>query len=153
MSDLSDLTRFQSGKFSVQRVPLRLDMLLQETVDIGQALVQTQTMVLTMDKLPVVVRGDAQRLQQVVLNSHTNALAHASGSRRIDVRLRQTNDMAEMDVQNYGAGIAEDHRADLFSRLYQVAHDRSYTGKDLGWGCIFVSRLWSRTAAQPPWHR
>lgn len=141
VSDLSDLTRLQSGKFSLQRAPLRLDTLLRQTVEIGQTLTQAQTIVLTAGEEPVVVSGDVQRLQQVVLNLLTNAITHATGSRRIDVRLRHTDGTAAIDVQDYGAGIAAEHLADLFSRFYQVAHDQSYAGQGLGLGLYICQQI------------
>ncbi len=141
VNDLSDLTRLQSGKFSLRLAPVRLDTLLRETVDIGQTLAQAQTIVLTADDEPIVVSGDAQRLQQVVLNLITNAITHAAGSRRIDVRLRRNDSIAEIDVQDYGAGIAAEHLADLFSRFYQVAHDRPYTGQGLGLGLYICHQI------------
>lgn len=139
VSDLSDLTRVQQGAFSLQWAPVRLDRVLRQTVEIAQTLTETQTIVLTADEQPVLVNGDAQRLQQVVLNLLTNAITHAAGSRRINICLRRTDRVAEIDVQDYGAGIAVEHLADLFSRFYQVAHAQPYVGQGLGLG-LYICR-------------
>jgi two-component system CheB/CheR fusion protein len=141
VGDLSDLTRLQRGTFSLQLAPVRLDHVLRQAVEIAQTLTEAQTIVLAADDAPVLVNGDPQRLQQVVLNLLTNAITHAAGSRRITVRLRRRDHMAEIDVQDYGAGIAADHLPDLFSRFYQVAHDRPYVGQGLGLGLYICQQI------------
>jgi two-component system CheB/CheR fusion protein len=141
VGDLSDLTRLQRGTFSLQLMPVRLDRVLRQTVEIAQTLTEAQTIVLIADDAPVLVNGDPQRLQQVMLNLLTNAITHAAGSRRITVRLRRSDQMAEIDVQDYGAGIAADHLPDLFSRFYQVAHDQPYGGQGLGLGLYICQQI------------
>lgn len=141
VGDLSDLTRLQRGTFSLQLAPVPLERVLRQTVEIGRTLTEAQRIVLTVAEEPVLVNGDPQRLQQVVLNLLTNAIAHAPASHRIDVRLRHTDRLAEIDVQDYGAGIAAEHLPDLFSRFYQVAHNQPYTGQGLGLGLYICQQI------------
>jgi two-component system CheB/CheR fusion protein len=131
VNDLRDVTRLERGKFSLRFAPVCLDTLLREAVEKGQTLPCDQTIMLSADR-QVMVNGDAERLQQAVLNLLSNAVAHAAGSERIDVRLRCVDDVAEMEVQDYGAGITAEHLPDLFSRFYQVSHDQPVTRPGLG---------------------
>ena len=147
INDLLDTARLQSGKFSLQREPVRLDTLLEQTVEIGNVLADSQEVRLTLDDgadgkgesgEPLVIEGDPARLQQVVLNLLTNAITHASGSKHIDVRLRRVDSTAEIDVQDYGEGIKEEHLSQLFSRFYQI-HQGGSTSQGLGLG-LFIAK-------------
>jgi two-component system CheB/CheR fusion protein len=139
ITDLVDVSRLQTGKFRLQHVPVELDTLLGQVVEMAQALTESQTIVLTAQDGPIVVSGDASRLQQVVLNLLNNAITYAPSSERIDVRLRLAGNMAEIEVQDYGQGIKPEHMARLFSRFYQVADGTQKAGHGLGLG-LFISR-------------
>jgi two-component system CheB/CheR fusion protein len=148
INDLVDVSRLQTGKFRLHLAPVELDKLLQQTVEVAQVLAQDQTIVLTADNDndndndddgPIVINGDAERLQQMVLNLLTNAITHASGSTRVDVRLRRMGNMAQIEVQDYGKGIAAEHLSRLFSRFYQVIENTPFPGQGLGLG-LFISQ-------------
>ncbi len=140
VDDLRDVTRLEGGSFRVELEPLRLDTLVRETVEAARLVTQKQTIVYTGDEA-ITVNGDAGRLRQVVLNLITNAITHAAGTDRVDVRLRRVaceqGAVAEVAVQDYGAGIAAEHLPDLFSRFYQVSH--AYEGQGLGLG-LYICR-------------
>ncbi|HMA33890.1 MAG TPA: CheR family methyltransferase [Chloroflexia bacterium] len=121
IDDLLDVSRLQTGKFRVHLVPLRLDTLLAETVEVGQRLSTQQTLILESEPGPVLVAGDAGRLQQVVLNLVTNALTYAAGPAPIVVGLRRVGAHAEITVADQGSGIAPEALPHVFGRFYQVA--------------------------------
>lgn len=140
VNDLRDVTRLQSGKFRLEVAPVQLEALVQQTVEIGRILLPGLTITLDAGAEQVTIRGDAQRLQQVLLNLFINASTHAAGSTRIQVRLRRVDGMAELVVQDDGAGIAAEHLSDLFSRFYQVSHTL-YAGQGLGLGLYICQQI------------
>lgn len=140
VNDLRDVTRLQSGTFRLEVAPVQLETLVQQTVEIGRIVLPHLTLALNVVDEQVGITGDAQRLQQVLLNLFTNAGTHAAGSTRIDVRLRRVDGMAELVVQDDGAGIAAEHLADLFSRFYQVSHT-PYAGQGLGLGLYICQQI------------
>ncbi len=90
---------------------------------------------------PLWVRGDAGRLEQVLVNLLTNAATHAPSARAIDVRLRRVGAEAALEVQDYGRGIAAAQVPHLFTRFYQVARaDRPAQG-GLGLGLFICQEL------------
>jgi len=109
-------------------------------MEIGRILLPRLTIALDANDEQVRINGDAQRLQQVLLNLFNNASTHAAGSTRIDVRLRGVDGMAELVVQDDGAGIAAEHLPDLFSRFYQVSHT-PYAGQGLGLGLYICQQI------------
>jgi signal transduction histidine kinase len=157
IEDLLDVARLQNGKFTLRREPLRLDELLEHVVETGQILAKGQKIELTIDNSAansgyngaLLVNGDAARLEQAVLNLVTNAITYAPDSARIDVRLCRVDGaamstassraMAEINVQDYGKGIASKELSEVFSRFYQVSRGDSLPTQGLGLG-LFITR-------------
>jgi two-component system CheB/CheR fusion protein len=97
---------------------------------------------------PLLVNGDAARLEQAVLNLLTNAITYAPGSARIDVRLFRVDgtsvdgaatSMVEICVQDYGKGIAAKDLPEVFTRFYQVTLGNPLPAQGLGLG-LYITR-------------
>ncbi len=139
--DLTDAARLQSGALSLDLATLDLVPLIAQVAETAQALPAGHTIRLALGAAPVWVRGDAGRLEQVLVNLLTNAGAHAPSETPIDVRLRRVGAEAALDVQDYGWGIADDQLSHLFTRFYQVARaDRPSQG-GLGLGLFICQEL------------
>jgi two-component system, chemotaxis family, CheB/CheR fusion protein len=81
-----------------------------------------------------------------VQNLLANALRYAPASPRIDVRIRRIHeqdapDRAELEVQDYGPGIAAADLKFLFTPFYQAIHDRASYHGGLGLGLYIVQQL------------
>lgn len=79
------------------------------------------------------IRGDADLLEQALVNLIENALRY-SGSDRIDLAARIVKDKLELSVTDFGIGIPAQHLAHIFERFYRVdkARSRSLGGTGLG---------------------
>lgn len=89
------------------------------------------------------VRGDAQLLQEALLNLVENALRY-SGSKRIDLRVAVDAGKTIFSVTDFGIGIAGEHLPRLFERFYRVdkARSRSLGGTGLGLAIVkHIARL------------
>lgn len=108
IDDLMDVSRLQSGKFTINFEPVRLDTLFAQVVEGGQMLTKKPLVVQPIIELePLWVKGDAMRLEQVILNLITNAITHAPSSSKISLSLKKVaeRNLAEIRVQDYGVGI------------------------------------------------
>jgi len=139
--DLTDAAHLQGGKLTLDRAALDLVPLVAQVAETAQALPAGHTIHLALGAAPAWVRGDAGRLEQVLVNLLTNAAAHAPSATPIDVRLRRASAEAVLEVQDYGRGIAADQLPHLFARFYQVARaDRPSQG-GLGLGLFICQEL------------
>ncbi len=120
INDLLDVGRLQSGKLTLMRAPIDLSGVVARAVETTQATMGERPVRLDSVGGPLLVDGDGLRLEQVVLNLLTNARTYAPSS-PIDVRVRRQDGVAEVEVQDYGPGIAPEALPDLFNRFYQVA--------------------------------
>jgi signal transduction histidine kinase len=87
---------------------------------------------------PVKVRGDGDRLKQVVLNLLSNAIKFTQ-SGEVEVRTELESETAmhhviKVSVRDTGIGIPQDAQSKLFSRFSQVdsSTTRNYGGTGLG---------------------
>jgi len=139
--DLTDVARLQSGKLTLDLAPLDLIPLVARVVETARDLPPGHTISLDVGATPLGVHGDAGRLEQVLFNLLTNAIAHALSETPIDVRLRREGDEIALDVQDHGPGIAVDQLPHLFSRFYQVARDDRPSQGGLGLGLFICQEL------------
>jgi two-component system, NtrC family, C4-dicarboxylate transport sensor histidine kinase DctB len=85
------------------------------------------------------VRGDINRLEQVLLNLATNALDAMSGlpDRRLAVSASSHGDRVTVLVADSGAGIADEHLARLFEPFFTTKP----AGQGLGLGLVISSKI------------
>jgi two-component system, chemotaxis family, CheB/CheR fusion protein len=139
VNDLLDAGRLQNGKLRLQLAPLDLTALVTQVLETAWLQAQGQILVLDAPTEPVLVEGDAVRIEQAVLNLVINAIKYAPDTQRIDVRLRRVKGMAEIQVEDYGPGIPEADLPHLFTRFYQVGRTSARSQGGLGLG-LFITR-------------
>jgi two-component system CheB/CheR fusion protein len=139
VSDLMDVGRLQTGHMRLQMQPLSLGEVVTHVAEAAQLLAPDQPIVLSVPDQPLMIDGDLVRIEQIVLNLLTNAMKYAPQSPQIDVRVRQVQDQAELQVQDYGPGIASEKLPHLFSRYYQADQKTSQAQTGLGLG-LFLTR-------------
>jgi signal transduction histidine kinase len=115
--------------------------LVQSTVAVVRLGTQGPVLVLDAPDRRLLVEGDATRLEQVLVNLLNNAIQYAPHSERIDVRLREEENAAELQVQDYGPGIRPADLPHVFTRFYQVTRSELYKGRGLGLGLYITKEL------------
>lgn len=80
------------------------------------------------------LRGDSQRLSQVLGNLLDNALRHTPPGGRVEVRAAVEGDEFTLSVVDSGEGILAEHLPHVFERFYRadLTHDRGYGGGGIG---------------------
>lgn len=142
IADISDMNRLQSDKFKLMFSSVRLDELVHQVVEAAQALRPTQRIELDSEGGPVLVRGDAVRLQQLLFNLLNNAFTHAVESPKIVLSLRRLNTpKIEIRVQDYGPGIKKEYVSEIFSRYYQVTRGNENSSEGLGLGLYIADQI------------
>ncbi len=141
LNDILDFSKVEAGKLALVEQPFRLDELWHNLSVLLSAALQDKPVELLFDidpQLPAVLRGDALRLQQVLLNLAGNAVKFTERGEVI-VRLRlvtQQTDSAcvEFSILDTGIGIAAQRLAAVFEGFTQAedSTSRHYGGTGLG---------------------
>jgi signal transduction histidine kinase/CheY-like chemotaxis protein len=141
LNDILDLSKVEAGKMMLDPQPFRLDRMLRDLSVILSAYGGAKPVEVLYDidpALPDVVRGDAQRLQQVLINLAGNAVKFtAQGEVIVRLQLLQTladNTRIAFAVQDSGIGIAPENQAHIFSSFSQAeaSTTRKFGGTGLG---------------------
>src|SRR5260370_25895045 len=134
VNDLLGVQRLQTGTFMLDAKPLRVDDVVRQAVELGRTFTSTHTIRLKIDDVPLVVQGDAERLQQVLLNLLNNAITHAPDSKTIEVRVHRVGNEAEVQVEDHGPGIPAEQLPTVFARFFQGVGSRTHQhkGRELG---------------------
>jgi signal transduction histidine kinase len=137
-NDFLDLARLSSGRAKLVRLEVNLARVVKMAVNVvrPQAIAKgIRISVRAPEDLPP-VRGDEQRLHQVVLNLVSNAIKYnkPDGSVTVTVGVDSADDnCVRVTVSDTGYGISEKNLEHLFERFYRVADAEGYArGTGLG---------------------
>ena len=148
LNGILDFSKIEQGQLEVEDIEFDLQSVLDEVMDLlaqsAQAKGLSMTAVLE-DSVPDVVRGDANRLRQVLINLIGNAIKFTqTGEIAIRVTAEQlagSDTVVRFEVSDTGVGIAADKLAMIFEPFTQA--DTSITRKHggTGLGLAISSRL------------
>jgi len=140
INDVLDLSKIEAGKLTLEEADFSLDTLLSTACDMVGERAQAKglELVVDTDHLPQRLRGDPTRLSQMILNLLSNAVKFtASGWVRLKGDLLDDRDgrvQVRFEVQDTGAGIAQERQAELFNAFEQGDNTttRRFGGTGLG---------------------
>jgi signal transduction histidine kinase/CheY-like chemotaxis protein len=142
IDDLLDVSRIVAGKVELESRPVDLAAVVGEVLT---SAAQDPHAAALLSKAAIeagaVVRGDRDRLHQIVTNLVANAVKFTPAGGRVDVRLRRAGEHVELTVRDTGEGIGAEQLPHIFDRFHQV--DRSVTRRHggLGLGLAIVRHL------------
>ena len=138
IGDVLDTSRIESGTFSYSFEDVDLARLVRDSAaaaEHGQDEVTVEAVV--REPLPV-VRGDRDRLRQVLVNLIDNAVKYSPPGDRVSVEAEQSDSRVVIEVRDRGPGISPEHQRlifEKFGRAHVAAHAKPGTG--LG---LFIAR-------------
>ncbi|NBM21039.1 HAMP domain-containing sensor histidine kinase [Streptomyces sp. GC420] len=127
VDDLLLLARLDAGR-PLEREDVDLTRLVLDGVADARAAGPGHRWTLDLPEEPVVVTGDAHRLQQVVGNLLANARLHTPAGTRVAVGLTREAGSAVLTVTDDGPGIPEAVLATVFERFTRGDHPRQPGG-------------------------
>ena len=143
VNELMDIARIGRGLLEITREPLDLVDVVQQAVESIRPLVQHHghTLTLALPNRPILVNGDASRLNQVVSNLLENATKYTETAGQITLTLEQQGDEAVLSVRDNGVGIAQEELGRIFEVFTQADSTLGRKGGGLGLGLSVVQRV------------
>jgi signal transduction histidine kinase len=131
INGLLDHSAIEAGKFELIENDIALTPFLSAIIDMIRVRVKQKNIAFTCDvgsDLPAVVRGDEQRLRQVLINLLANAVKFTdNGAVILRVRLAAPTRI-RFEVQDSGVGIAADQLEKIFQPFEQTGELRRRAG-------------------------
>ncbi|MBX5461843.1 MAG: PAS domain S-box protein [Steroidobacteraceae bacterium] len=136
VNDLLDMSRIISGKIHLEVQPLYLHEVINNAIEAVRQSAAAKHIRITpmLDSSIGLVRGDPNRLQQVLWNLLSNAVKFTPNGGRVQVILERVNSHVEIVVEDTGVGIKPDFLPHVFDRFRQgdPTTTRRYGGLGLG---------------------
>ncbi len=99
----------------------------------------------TIVQKPLKIKGDEERLEQVLVNLISNAIKYSPNSGPVTVSLCNTDEgTIEIAVEDQGIGIPLEEQERLTERFFRAHNAQSVDGKGLGLGLYLVNTLVAR---------
>ncbi|MFD0201354.1 MULTISPECIES: ATP-binding protein [Saccharothrix] len=131
VDDLLALARIEAG-LELHRE--RVDLLALAEAEVGRTQLLAPDFDIAAEGEPAFVRGDPQRLAQVLANLADNARQATGLSGRVRLRVSQEGGFAVLVVSDNGPGVPAEDRERIFDRLVRLdeARDQRSGGSGLG---------------------
>jgi signal transduction histidine kinase len=143
VNDLLDLGRIETGKLRIEARPMQLAKVVSAALELARPTAAVKGITVHADFAPGAgqLRGDPDRLQQVVSNFLSNALKFTGSGGRICVTLRNTEGFAELGIEDTGLGIAPELLPHVFDRFRQADSSITRHSGGLGLGLALVREI------------
>jgi PAS domain S-box-containing protein len=161
IDDLLDVSRMIRGNLRLDLIPVDLLSVLKTALDNWHPVAETKGIQISLSSLPVsasapvLVSGDAQRLQQIVLNLISNAIKFTPQGGKVDVSLEiyeersqtplsaalsQQTSFVTITITDTGKGISAEFLPYVFER-FRRASTTTHASEGLGLGLAIVRHL------------
>ena len=132
-----DISRISIGKFALQTERLDLSQLVHEVVERFLPQIRAEDGKIEEDLQPAIMGDwDRLRLEQVVTNLISNAQKYG-GHRGIRITTRSEGQLARLQVEDHGIGIAAEDISRIFGRFERAISAQHISGMGLG---LYISR-------------
>jgi signal transduction histidine kinase len=139
--DLLDSARIQEGSIDLQCVPLDMCGLAKDvTLSLRPMIEEKQQQLITNLEEPLpIVKGDVNRIRQVLINLLSNANKYTPDRGKIELRIYREQDEVCIEVQDTGIGLTEEEQSMLFTRFFRARNALTNKAEGTGLG-LAISR-------------
>jgi signal transduction histidine kinase len=140
--DLLDLAQLEGESYPIHEEPVILSELVQDVISRFELiLVEKDMAVHTNLDEEVIVKGDYDRLDQVISNLVSNSIRYTPEHKAISITLNTEEQMGVLLVEDTGAGIPEKDLPHIFDRFYRVNKARTREDGGTGLGLSIVHQI------------
>ena len=123
--ELLDVTKIKAGKLDLNFEEVCLNTIVEDVIHEHSSTITSHTIIKTGESTAK-IKADKSRIEQVISNLLTNAKKYSNNADKIIVTISETPKNIQVDIQDFGNGIAKENISKVFDRFFR-AH-----GKDGG---------------------
>jgi heavy metal sensor kinase len=141
VGDLLLLAQAESGQLPLDLKPVELDTILLEVLQQMQVLASGKVNLRLEEIDQVMIRGDRDRLKQVILNLMANAINYTPAGGEVRLSLSKQGGQSCLKVEDTGPGIPPEDLPHIFDRFYRGDPSRKRT-ENSGFGLGLSIAKW-----------
>jgi len=131
INNLLDVSKIAAGKLKFTMDVFNLSDLVNSCVEDCRHMYGAFNISLEVEDC-LYVLGNSERLEQVLMNLISNAVKYSPDHKEIIVRAERKNDHIVVSVQDFGIGLTEENRKQVFERFFRVETGRFSPGLGIG---------------------
>jgi len=139
VDDLLDMSKIKAGRLSYNMDVVNLKDVVTSCVDNAIHMNPAYTFEIE-NSDDLMIKGNAERIEQVLMNLINNAVKYSNGSRMVIIRSFKYGDCARVGVTDFGIGLSEEQKLKVFERFYRVEDKKNMTS-GLGMGLYISSEI------------
>lgn len=132
--DLLDIERWEAGHLKIAIGDTTLQSLVEQSLEAVNSHKEAKKVTINTPSEDMQLRGDSERLVQVVINLLHNAIKFSPEKGTIDLIAKKENGFVEIDIKDEGPGIPADLQKSIFERFKQVSETDATVKKGTGLG-------------------
>jgi signal transduction histidine kinase len=143
VDDLVDVSRTRSAELPLQREQIDLCVVVMHAIETVESdlTARNHTLTNSLPDLPIWLKCDPARLEQVLVNLLVNAAKYTDDGGTVSLSVSQVDDEAIVRIRDSGIGIAADVLPCVFNLFMQADHSSRRAEAGLGIGLALVRRL------------
>lgn len=139
-----DLSRLESGKIDIRRVPVNIEHIVRSALTTNAPLAAKKSMrvELQSEDSTALVQGDPDLLGQVIVNLLSNAVKYSAAEKSIQIEICNEPSSIRVSVKDEGYGISDTSQERLFSKFFRASDDQRVKNESgTGLGLAFVKQI------------
>ena len=139
IDELLDASKIKAGKLKFNKKELNLTDLVNLCIENSGYIYPLHQIKKELQD-DIIVRGNAERLEQVLMNLINNAVKYSPNRKEIIIRVEKNKDSAIVSVIDFGIGMVNSDQELVFERFYRAnGHESTMPG--LGMGLYISSEI------------
>lgn len=148
VNDTLDFSKIEAQKLKIEQIDFLPDEIVQEVFTLHQYSAQTKGIelkIINQTDKNLVLKGDAVRLKQILINLITNAIKFTKkGSITLQISSEtssEENCLLKLEVSDTGIGISKADQTKIFEEFVQLDTDLTQKQRGTGLGLAIVKKL------------
>jgi hypothetical protein len=150
INDILDIEKIESGKMEFDLRRMQVTPLVQRTVAAlrGFADQHEVTLTVTLPPWPQSIKGDPDRLEQLLTNLVSNAIKHSPKGGEVEIFSDHSGGMVRIEVRDRGPGVPADFRGRIFGKFAMADASDSRVKGGTGLGLSIAREIARRHGAE-----
>ena len=119
IDDFLDARRLEQGRLELGRDRVELGPLLREQAELFRGQSERHRLTVQLPQEPLAVRGDRDRLTQVIGNLLSNAIKYSPEGGVVELVGEDEDGVVRVAVRDQGVGIPDDQQSQIFTRFFR----------------------------------
>jgi PAS domain S-box-containing protein len=141
--EMLDVTKIDKGELIYADEKFDFNEMVREVAEEMQRITTSHQIVLDLHQCDP-IKGDRNRIGQVLVNFISNAIKYSPGGEKITISTFCADNKVRLSVIDEGIGIPDADQASIFKRFFRVSAKNSYTFPGMGLGLYISAEIVKR---------